>query len=135
MKACRVLHLAAARAQTSGLRAARPGCAVDRAASPNGEPQRGGGKAGHRPTSRKENPPPAEAALGLLVFSDLPPTVHLARPAPLLGVEGHLPHSSALGEKRRHPWGAGWSGYSHLPALTLLGSAKRNFRREGVLKL
>lgn len=33
------------------------------------------------------------------------------------------------------PWGAGWGDYSHLLAVTLLGSAKRNFRREGVLKL
>lgn len=38
-------------------------------------------------------------------------------------------------ERGGTPWGAGWGDYSHLLAMTLLGSAKRNFRREGVLKL
>lgn len=63
------------------------------------------------------------------------PSLRFIRPGrPRCRASGTLtsPFSSRSGGT---PWGAGWGDYSHLLAMTLLGSGKRNFRREGVLKL
>lgn len=125
------LRLAVARAQAPGL-AFGSAQAGDRP-RPTGNPRGAEGRLATAPPAGKKTLRQRKQPWALLVFPGLPARGSSGLAGPPRAVGGT--HLTVQPWERRHPWGAGRGDDSHLLAMTLLGSAKRNFRREGVLKL